>query len=187
MTLPLWVLATGAVVAGWFGIPKGMWELVGAHDHDLLAHWLAPVLVAIPGHGGEPHAVSHGVELALIGSSVALAALGIWIAWRAWGRGRGLAADAAFAARAPELQRTLENKYWIDEFYERVVVRPLATLARACWKIVDTLIIDGALHVGAFLTELTGDLGRFTTTGNVRQYALYFLGGVVLLFCWMAM
>ena len=54
-----------------------------------------------------------------------------------------------------------------------------------CWKVVDTILINGSVHVGAFLAELTGDVGRFTTTGNVRNYALYFFAALVLLFCWM--
>ena len=49
---------------------------------------------------------------------------------------------------------------------------------------VDQAVIDGAINVGAFLTELTGDVGRFTTTGNVRNYALYFFLGVVVMFWW---
>jgi hypothetical protein len=52
--------------------------------------------------------------------------------------------------------------------------------------VVDTFVIDGAVNAGAFLTELTGDVGRFTTTGNVRNYALYFFLGVILLFGWIA-
>jgi NADH-quinone oxidoreductase subunit L len=187
MTVPLWVLAAGAVVAGWFGIPSGMWELLGAHSHDLLAAFLAPVIAVIPGHEAAAHHASHLLEALLIGASIAVALAGIWVAARLWGRGRGLAADEAFARRAPRLQRTLAEKYRIDELYDRLIVRPLAALARACWKVFDTLIIDGALHVGAFVTELTGDLGRFTTTGNVRHYALYFLAGVVLLFWWMVL
>jgi len=187
MTAPLWVLATGAVVAGWIGIPKGMWELAGGHDKDWLAGLLAPVIASIPGHEAEAHHASHAVEAALILASVAAAGLGIYLAWRGWGRGRGLAADAAFAATAPGLQRTLENKYWVDELYDRVVVRPLARLARVCWKVFDELIIDGGLNVAAFVTELVGDLGRFTTTGNVRHYAMYFFAGVLLLFWWMVL
>jgi NADH-quinone oxidoreductase subunit L len=124
------------------------------------------------------------VEWVLIGVSVAVAVTGIALARRWWGR-RGVASDATFAARFPAVQRTLENKYWVDELYDAVVVRPLAWIARMLWKVVDTLIIDGSLHVGAFLTELTGDLGRFSTTGNVRNYALYFFGGLLLLFWWM--
>jgi hypothetical protein len=60
----------------------------------------------------------------------------------------GLAGDEAFAARAPGLHRTLENKYWVDELYDRGVVRPLARLARICWKVFDELIIDGGERRG---------------------------------------
>jgi NADH-quinone oxidoreductase subunit L len=128
--------------------------------------------------------MSHALEWLLMAASVAVALAGIGLALRLWKR-RGVEADDAFAVKAPALHRLLQNKYWVDEIYDRLIVRPLAAVARACWKVVDTLIIDGGLHVGAFVTELTGDLGRFTTTGNVRQYALYFLAGVVLLFWWM--
>jgi NADH:ubiquinone oxidoreductase subunit 5 (subunit L)/multisubunit Na+/H+ antiporter MnhA subunit len=61
----------------------------------------------------------------------------------------------------------------------------LTRFARICWKVIDELVIDGGLNVAAFLTEITGDLGRFTTTGNVRHYALYFFVGLLLLFWWM--
>ena len=183
MTIPLIVLAAGAAIGGWIGIPKGIWETFGAADHNLLHHFLSPVIAEVPGHVAE-HEMSHGVEWALMAFSVLVALSGIWIAAAQWKK-RGVAADDAFAARFGGLHRLLQNKYWVDELYDRIAVRPLAALAHACWKVVDTLLIDGALHVGAFVTELTGDLGRFTTTGNVRQYALYFLGGVVLLFWWM--
>ncbi|MCL4840178.1 MAG: NADH-quinone oxidoreductase subunit L, partial [Thermoanaerobaculia bacterium] len=87
----------------------------------------------------------------------------------------------------PRVQRTLSNKYWVDELYDAILIRPLAAVARFFWKVVDTLVIDGSLHVGAFLTEITGDLGRFSTTGNVRNYALYFFAGLLFLFWWMVL
>ena len=49
------------------------------------------------------------------------------------------------------------------------------------WKVVDVLIIDGVLNAGAFLVELVGDVLRFLQTGNVRNYALTFLIGIVAL------
>jgi NADH-quinone oxidoreductase subunit L len=185
MTVPLWVLAVGAVVAGWVGIPGGMWELFGAHDRDWLAGLLTPVIAVVPGHEAAGHVLSHTVEMLLIAASVVAALLGIFLAFRLWGRDRGLAADEAFAARAPRLRRLLEEKYRIDELYDRIIVRPLTRFARICWKVIDELVIDGGLNVAAFLTEITGDLGRFTTTGNVRHYALYFFVGLLLLFWWM--
>jgi NADH-quinone oxidoreductase subunit L len=128
-----------------------------------------------------------GRELFLVGASVGAAALGILLAWALWGRGRGVAGDQALAARLPSLHRLLADKYRVDELYDLLIVRPLAAVARFCWKAIDVLLIDGAVHVGAFVTELTGDLGRLTTTGNVRNYALYFFAGILLLFAWLAL
>jgi NADH-quinone oxidoreductase subunit L len=179
-TLPLVVLAVGAIAAGWIGIPAAM--SFGA-DINLFHHFLEPVIASV----GAPHAAHPGLTLewALILLSVFVAALGVWVAGRLWGGERGLAGDVAFARRFPALRAALENKYWVDEAYDRFVVRPLAALARALWKVVDILVIDGTIHVGAFIAEITGDLGRLTTTGNVRNYALYVFVGVVALFCWM--
>ncbi|HSM50438.1 MAG TPA: NADH-quinone oxidoreductase subunit L [Thermoanaerobaculia bacterium] len=183
MTVPLVLLAVGAVTAGWIGIPSGM--TFHAVDLNWLHHWLEPVVRPLGGEGGG-HALSLGVEWALILGSVAVAVAGILVARSLWGR-RGVGADDAFAEKLPRVQRTLSNKYWVDELYDTVVIRPLAAVARFSWKVVDTLVIDGSLHVGAFLTEITGDLGRFSTTGNVRNYALYFFAGLLLLFWWMVL
>jgi NADH-quinone oxidoreductase subunit L len=177
MVVPLVILAVGAIFAGYAG------KIPFTHL-DWLGGFLDPIVAEIPGHAA--HAAHHdaGLEAALVGASIAAALAGLWLAWRAYGR-RGTAADQGFATRRPGLQRLLENKYYVDEVYDRIVVRPIAALARFCWKVIDTLVIDGALHVGAFVTELAGDLGRFSTTGNVRNYALYFFAGVMILFWWM--
>ncbi len=184
MTAPLVILAIGAIGAGWVGIPSGLWEMVGLEDNNLLHHFLAPVIFTLPGVAVGHH-LSHGTEITLMLVSVAIALLGWFVARRLWGGDRGVGADRAFATRLPGVHRLFANKYFVDEIYDLLVIRPIAAVARVCWKVVDTLLIDGALHVGAFLTELVGDLGRFSTTGNVRNYALYFFAGVLLLFWWM--
>ena len=180
MTAPLVILAVGAIGAGWIGIAPAM---TFGTDLNVFHHFLAPVVA--PLGGGAGHHASLTLEWALILLSVFVAALGIWIAGRLWGGERGLGGDQALARRFPGVHRALENKYWVDEFYDRFVVRPLRALARACWKVVDVLVIDGSVHVGAFITEITGDLARLTTTGNVRNYALYVFVGLVALFVWM--
>ncbi len=183
MTVPLVVLAVGAVVAGWVGIPA---VLTGGRDWNFIHHFLAPSVARLgePGEGHELAHLSSGLELALMLGSIGVALAGIVLAWRAWGR-RGVGSDATFAARLPRVQRLLAHKYYVDELYDATVVRPLARLSKFFAKVVDVLIIDGVVHVSAFLIELTGDLFRFTTTGNVRNYALYFFAGVILLFWWM--
>ena len=78
-----------------------------------------------------------------------------------YGGERGLAsATGASGERFPAVHRLLVNKYYVDEIYDRLIVRPLAALSRFFWKGVDTLVIDGAINAGACLTELAGEVGR---------------------------
>jgi len=69
----------------------------------------------------------------------------------------------------------------------RFVVRPLAALSEFCRKVIDGIFVEGAVHTGPFLAKLTGDLFRFTTTGNVRNYLLYFFAGLLVLFWWVVL
>ena len=167
MTLPLMVLAALSTVGG----------VALAWKHTL-AHWLAPIYPPIEGK-------ETGFEIAnetmLMGVAVVVAALGTWMAYQRFYK-RGLAADEAFAASAPGLARALEHKWYVDELYEVIIVRPLETLSMFFWRGID-VTIDGVLSLGAYLVALLGDLLRFFQTGNVRNYALMFFVGVIV-FVW---
>jgi NADH-quinone oxidoreductase subunit L len=183
MTIPLWILAAGAVFAGYLGVPK---LLSFGRDLNWFHEWLQPVIAVPQGLEAGEHNLGSGLELALVLVTTLVALAGIYFAWQTYGGDNGLAKGEAWAARFPWLHRQLVNKWYVDEDYDAVIVRPLAALSRLFWKVVDVFVIDGAVNAGAFLTELTGDVGRFTTTGNVRNYALYFFLGVILLFGWIA-
>jgi NADH-quinone oxidoreductase subunit L len=180
MTVPLWILAVGAVVAGWVGLPKVLSETNRLHD------WLEPVIAHPVGLAAAERELGTGAEWGLILIAVAVAVTGILVSRSIYGGDKGLSQARGWAERFPVLHRVLVNKYYVDEIYDAAIVRPLAAFSRFLWKVVDTFVIDGAVNAGAFLTELTGDVGRFTTTGNVRNYALYFFLGVILLFGWIA-
>jgi NADH-quinone oxidoreductase subunit L len=201
MTVPLLLLAVGAVTAGWIGIPSGM---TFGKDLNWLHHWLAPVVR--PLGGGEAPGLSHGVEWVLIVASVAVAVLGILVARSLWGR-RGVAADDAFAARLPGVQRTLANKYWVDELYDATVVRGTwglaALLHRFDARIIDGLLVNGTRHLTVGIALLSGFFDKYVVdglvnlvgwlsqtgsralrraqTGLVQQYALVLAAGVVAL------
>jgi NADH-quinone oxidoreductase subunit L len=173
MTIPLGILALGAVVAGVAGLPWNNW----------LHHLFEPITKRPV---GLPEVAEHHVSvllLALVASAVAIAS--IWLAFRVYGGDRGLAGDQTFEQRWPAVHRLLENKYYVDEIYDRAIVRPLAMLSAFFWKGVDMVVIDGAVNTGAAATEVAGEVGRFSTTGNVRNYALYFFAGVIVLFIWL--
>ena len=185
MTVPLAILAVGAATAGLVGIPAVLGEKVFGRDVNWFHHLLEPVVAAHPaGFLAGAHHLAHGIEIGLMLLSIAIAAAGILLARSLFRTAEPLAGDARIAAALGGYYRLLADKYRIDELYDRVVVRPLAALARALWKAVDGFVIDGLLHTSAFLTALTGDLGRFTTTGNARHYVLYFLVGLIVLFWW---
>jgi NADH-quinone oxidoreductase subunit L len=184
MTVPLMVLAAGAVVAGWVEIPL-------LRGGDWFHRFLAPVLAVLPvspapaGIAPAEHELGTGLEVTLIVLSVALALGGILLARSIYGGAGGAQRGQAFEARFPTLHRLLANKWYVDELYDAVVVRPLYGLSWVFYRVVDALVIDGSVRAGAAVTRATGDLGSLTTTGNVRNYSLYFFVGALVLFWWL--
>jgi NADH-quinone oxidoreductase subunit L len=175
MTIPLVVLAFLSVVGGWVGLPA-----VFGENANRFQAFLSPVILPIAGREAAHEALPHGTEWFLIGIAVAVAAAGILLAWK-WYTKEGGRAPARIAASMPGLYSLVADKFRVDELYDVLFVRPFEWLARALWKVVDVLIIDGVLNAAAFLVELTGDFLRFLQTGNVRNYALTFLLGLVAL------
>jgi NADH-quinone oxidoreductase subunit L len=175
MTAPLVILATLSVVGGLVGIPAAL------GGSDRFAAFLAPIFLPFAGRAPHAeHALSHATEWLLMASSVAVALGGLLLAWK-WYAKDGGRVPARLAASFPAAYAFVADKFRVDELYDAVVVYPFTALARFCWKVIDVLIIDGTLNAGAFLVELAGDLLRFLQTGNVRNYALSFLLGVVAL------
>ncbi len=177
MTLPLIVLGVLSAVGGFVGLPGQLLHLPGI---NLIEGFLGPVippLGAAAGHdGGAAHAahgLSTAVEALLMLASVAAAVIGILVARRFYLGPGAFTAPQRLAARLPMLHKLLLNKYWVDEIYATLVVRPVHRLGVVSWRFVDDLLIDTCLVNGpAFTLELAGDLLRFSTTGNVRNYAL---------------
>ncbi len=179
MTVPLVILAVGSALAGLIGIPA---VLSGGREWNWIERFLEPSYWDV----GRvvPHHLGTGVEVILLALSVAVALGGILVARSYYGGDRGLGKGRATAERFPAVHRLLVGKYFVDEIYDRVLVRPLRALSRFFWKRVDGTLIDGSINLGAYLTELTGYIGRLTTTGNVRNYALYLFLGIVVLLTW---
>jgi NADH-quinone oxidoreductase subunit L len=161
------------------GFPGQLFHVSGL---NLIDRFLEPVILPLGGaaaHGTEAVAehgsqgLTLGVEWLLVLGSVAVAVAGIVIARRFYLGPEAFNAPQRLAQRLPFFHKLLLNKYWIDEIYGAVVIAPIRQFAVFCWQVVDNLIIDTLFINGsAFAVELTGDLLRFTTTGNVRNYAM---------------
>ncbi|MBP1620174.1 MAG: proton-translocating NADH-quinone oxidoreductase, chain, partial [Acidobacteria bacterium] len=121
----------------------------------------------------------------LIGLSVAVALGGILLARRFYLGAHAMETPNAIAARFPTAFDLVANKYYIDEVYERAIVKPLRATAWFSWKGIDTVGIDGPINAAAWFTEIAGDLLRFIQTGNVRNYTLLILGGALAAMAWL--
>jgi len=177
MTLPLVVLAFLSAVGGFLGLPE-----VFGESANRIAAFLAPIFppVFLPGRQLAAHPLPPTKEWLLMGISVFVAAAGVLLAWDWYAKKAGRPAER-LAASLPGMYALVAGKFRIDELYEVLFVRPFHWVARVLWKVVDVLVIDGVLNAGAFLVELLGDALRFLQTGNVRNYALTFLLGIVAL------
>jgi NADH-quinone oxidoreductase subunit L len=163
MTIPLMVLALLSLVGGFIGVPHYNW----------LEEWLTPV---IPAHHGLAEGVSTSMEWVLMGVSVTGAVVGIVFAWNLY---RDLIKPAAWAKRWATLHKTLENKWYVDEIYEAVMVRPIVTLSQALWKSFDVAVIDRIVLSFGRVSVWTGQTVRVIQTGSIQTYALLLLIGIV--------
>ena len=77
------------------------------------------------------------------------------------------------------LRRVVYNKWYFDEVYDSLVVRPLLAASRWCWKVIDTVIIDGFVNLTGSFARLSGWTMSLFQTGQVNMYAFVLTLGVL--------
>lgn len=182
MTIPLMVLAVLSIVGGWVGIP----HIFGVTNH--FEHWLEPVLHPANTGGHMSHAALSGggdasMEWLLMGASVLLVFVAIFLAYIIYNKKTEIA--TSLAQKMSGLKNLLLNKYYVDEIYGAIVVRPIYVFSLFLWKIFDVLIIDGFINGMATIYSDISTLLRTGQTGRVRTYATMFLFGVIILIAFM--
>ncbi|HEX5133726.1 MAG TPA: NADH-quinone oxidoreductase subunit L [Candidatus Krumholzibacteria bacterium] len=190
MTMPLVVLAAGAVVVGFLGVPA----VLGGPN--LFHHWLEPVLAGHAGGHGmgvgaagmsavtvAAEAGGHGsssMELILMVVSVVVALAGILFARVLYVQMPGAA--AAFTSRMGGFYTLVFNKYYVDELYERAIVRPGYAIAdKIMYRLIDAGIIEGVVNGLGITARLVGATLRLVQSGVVRTYAFFMLIGFLYL------
>jgi NADH-quinone oxidoreductase subunit L len=177
MAVPLIILAVLSVVGGIVGVPASL------GGGNAIEHWLEPVfrpaLDRLP-HAGAEH---HALEYILMAMSVGVALAGIFIA-RSWYLKRKDVPET-LSHKVRWAYTTLLNKYYVDEIYDAVVVKPIvAGSEKLLWRVVDVHMIDGTVNAIARVTAVVGRTARLVQTGFIQSYALVFLVGVVAILAW---
>jgi len=174
MTVPLIVLAVLTAMGGLINLPHWL------PGNGWLHHWLAPVVAPGAALAGttELH-LSGGTEAVLVLLAVGIAAGGLVLARRTLRPEALVTADKAPAERG--FAKVLLEKYYVDEIYDRVIVRPLLFLSRVIlWKGVDQGLVDGAgVNGTAFVAKTVGWLGTRLQSGRVGTYVVLFVVGVL--------
>ena len=206
MTIPLVVLAAGAILAGFVGVPiafEALWPWTAA-----IEHFLEPSFVAEGAHAAEEaHHMSLLGELGLMAFSVALALGGIWLARRNYVERPEAAERMAATLAVPH--RVLTNKYYVDELYDATVVRGTMGSAKGLWTVdrrvvdgavngtgwttiaasyvshfLDKYVVDGLVNLTAWICGEASYVFRRAQTGLIQNYAFATLLGLFALVTW---
>jgi len=158
MTVPLMILAAGAVGAGIVVEP--------------FTHWFSGLLAHTPFLGPMPPERFH-LGVMLLGSLMSVA--GIVAAWWVYERQPGLAGQ--IAGRVQGLYQMSLNKFHFDEIFDFFLVQPLSGFARFC-RILDTYFVDSLVDLLGHVPRLVGMLFRPMQNGLVQFYALAMVLGL---------
>jgi len=174
MTLPLVILAIGAIVSGWIGFP--LW-LGGTNAFE---HFLEPVFEPLPIPHAPESEYSHLAEAGMAAVSVAVALIGFSLAYsryckRSWEERREV---AQYGSAYP----VLLNKYYVDELYDKLFVNRAKDGGINLWRF-DARVVDGLVNFSASATVGSavgsGWWDRWIVDGLVR-----FIGGFIKTVSW---
>ncbi|HWB87061.1 MAG TPA: NADH-quinone oxidoreductase subunit L [Bryobacteraceae bacterium] len=203
MTVPLSLLALGSVLAGWLGTPK-LWRL--GESFSSFERWLEPAFATAAAEASQQGAHDASVQWILMGISVAVAIIGISLAYYFYSRRTEI--PGRIGARIRPLYLLLYNKWYVDEVYDFLFVNGFARGGGRLLGTFDRAVVDGGVNGAGWLTRFTSrvsiwwdtwivdGLVRFSSllvkmasypacllqTGRVQAYALFVVVGVLAFF-----
>jgi NADH-quinone oxidoreductase subunit L len=162
MTVPLIILAVGALFAGFLNLPS----IFGGNLN--VSHWLAPSLSEL-----HPH-VSVWLELLAITTSVGAFAIGITFAFKKFGQG---ATEPKFIGFA----KIAYHKFYVDEIYNAVFVQTYKAFGSVISRFLEPNVTDSHIRLSVWLYQKAGTAFKVFQIGYVRVYAIYMVIGLSLM------
>ena len=175
MLVPLMILAVLSIIGGWMAAPA-FW---GAPDY--FAKFLEPAFAqGGAGNAEAAEAAAHALETPLAVVAVATALLGFAVAF--WLYLKQPSKPEQLAKSMRRAYSTLLNKYYVDEIYAALIVKPLLWVSRSVlWQLVDIRAIDATVNGIAEGASDLGDGVRHAQSGNTRSYAVWVVIGALVI------
>ncbi len=164
MTIPLIILAALSVVGGFVGVPEAI-----IHGGDKLTAFLSPVIAK-----GEGHHISHSEEYMLMGISTALVLGMIFFAWTKFRNYQ--------RSEATGFGKVLENKWYVDELYDKIIVQPLHRFGGFLKSVVEKDVVDGIVNGVGRMVQYGSRQLRLLQSGQVGNYVLLMVLSMLLVF-----
>jgi len=164
ITIVLVILAVLSVIGGFVNIPNVFFE-----GGDKLTQFLAPVIPV-----KQVEIVSHSTELSLMALSTVLVLVAILVAWLRFRR-------ASFP-ESKGLGKVLENKWYVDEIYDAMIVHPLNKLGEILNEALEKSGIDALVNGVGRAVQYGGRQLRWLQSGQVGSYVLLMVVSMVLFF-----
>jgi NADH-quinone oxidoreductase subunit L len=168
MTFPLITLAILSVVGGLLNLPEYL-----THHSGMLVNWLKPILTIEETKIG----ISHSTEYILIGVAVAVFVVAFLFTRSKYSIKKHVPSES----ESTGIQGYMENKFYVDELYQTIFVKPLEGLSDLFGNFVETRIISPlSFGINQVLSKI-GSWNRYIQDGNIEKYLLFMAIGVVIL------
>jgi len=169
MTFPLIILAILSAIGGLLGLPEFL------HLPNWMHHQIGEVIIM---KGKSLITLSHDVELMLMALAVIAAASSIFFAYNLYLKNRVL--PLANESELKGWQRLIYNKFYVDEIYEKGIVRPVLAISSVLHRWFDQFFIDGIVNGAGQVALLLASILRTVQTGNIGLYVIIMVAGIAL-------
>ncbi len=159
MTVPLVILAILAAAGGFLGIPNG--------EQHLLYKFLEPAYGYASTWMDRPKAFSMD-EARLMIIAVLSACAAIYVAWFVYKKKNMIPIQNEIDM--PKYQRVIYHKYYVDEFYNAIVRKPMDWISDKGYKYFENKVVDGFVNGVGTVVKWSGGILRYAQSGNIGFY-----------------
>lgn len=167
MTLPLVVLGVLSITGGALNLPHYL-----IHQDGFLSSWLKPTFL-----------IFEHAEHSDLATEIGLISVAVFVFLFGWfySRNKYISKGESPETNSPGFGKVLANKFYIDEIYNKAIVKPIEFFGDLLFALFDTLLLYGITFSINPILRFIGRLNRKIQNGNIEYYLIYMVGAIALL------